>query len=177
MIGSTCYQPPILGEFQKSPHLPKRYLCGFQHWGNYKGFRSSVPGTRTKTKYLFIISQHVRYENRRLGPVKEGKVKITLVAEFNSELPGRHFIYIYEWINELFFQVYVKILLVNNIKQKCHMKFKVLGKINDKHMYSFKKINRFLEQFLWGFLGFLFCCFVCFFVFVFRSGPDAYGSS
>lgn len=55
-----------------------------------------MPGTRTKTKYLFIISQHVRYENRRLGPVKEGKVKITLVAEFNSELPGRHFIYIYE---------------------------------------------------------------------------------
>ena len=60
MVGSSGDQPPSLGElggFQKSLiNIIKIHLYDAHHLGNSKGFRSSVP--KTKTKYVFLIINH-----------------------------------------------------------------------------------------------------------------------
>ena len=59
VCGWLSQQPAsILGSFQKS-HCQhnKRHLCVLVS-GNSKAFRVSVPGMRTKTKFIFLIKNH-----------------------------------------------------------------------------------------------------------------------
>ena len=63
MVGSLGNQPPPLGEFQKSLYQPNKiYLYSAHHLGNYKGFRSSVPGTVNEDQ-MYILYYKLQYHN------------------------------------------------------------------------------------------------------------------
>lgn len=53
LVASTGNQPPHLGAQQKSP------LWFSSDLENCESFRSSVPETRTKTKYILIIYHNI----------------------------------------------------------------------------------------------------------------------
>ena len=59
LIGYPGNQPPSLGASKSHLiHITKDTFISSHHSGNSKGFRSSVPETGTKTRYIFLIINH-----------------------------------------------------------------------------------------------------------------------